>query len=326
MTKGLKIVFVFLFAYLVFEFIYSTKRRTSVSSSYYFDLDNNLVKEKIEQKTWLEFIYLTWIGQKIRNVFAKKKIISQIYGMYQNSFLSKRKIKSFVERHKINVAELKKPLSEFSSFNDFFIHKLKAGSRKINQNENNVISPCDGKLFVIPNISISNTFFIKNKKFTLDKFLNNRELAKKYKEGAMFIFRLAPYDYHRFHFPFGCISSSPKTISGNFESVNPLVYKLGLNPLIENERQLVILNSNKFSKVVFVTVGALLVGKISFSYDHNKKANKADEFGFFEFGGSTIVLLFKKDVIKIPSRFIINSQKNYETEVRMGQIVAEKLV
>jgi phosphatidylserine decarboxylase len=52
--------------------------------------------------------------------------------------------------------------------------------------------------------------------------LNNAELAKKYMDGSLVIIRLAPADYHRYHFPLAENVSSNTKIDGDY-SVNPLV-------------------------------------------------------------------------------------------------------
>ncbi len=74
-----------------------------------------------------------------------------------------------------------------------------------------------------------------------------------------------------------------------------------------------------------VPVGAMLVGKIVNIYDANKKYEKGDETGYFEFGGSTIVLLFKKNTIEVNQKFVENSLNNFETQVKIGTSDSEKI-
>ena len=139
----------------------------------------------------------------------------------------------------------------------------------------------------------------------------------------MMLFRLAPYDYHRFHFPVDCFATKSKNINGILESVNPIVYKSGIQPLTENERQIIILKNDVFGEIVVVLVGAMFVGKIVQTYLPDKNYKKGEEIGYFEFGGSSIVVLVKKDALKIKENFIKNSQEGFETEVKMGQSINE---
>ena len=153
----------------------------------------------------------------------------------------------------------------------------------------------------------------------MKKFLGNDQAAKRFDGGALMVFRLAPYHYHRFHFPFDCVPGLARRISGGLDSVNPVVYKNGHMPLLENERILTFLQSERFGSVAMVSVGALAVGRITNLYDHGGKYKKGDEMGYFSFGGSTIVLLFEKDKICINEKILENSTQNIETSVLMGE-------
>ena len=66
-------------------------------------------------------------------------------------------------------------------------------------------------------------------------------------------------------------------------------------------------------------VGALFVGKIT---NHNPEkgitVNVGEEKGYFEFGGSTIVLLTQKDKVKIDDDLIRNTKEGFETRLLQG--------
>jgi phosphatidylserine decarboxylase len=268
----------------------------------------------------LKFFYKNRFGRSLRRV-VNTGWLNNVCGWYQNLYISRYKIKSFVKKHGINTEEIEKPINQYRSFNEFFIRKLNPQARPIDNNPNVIISPVDGSLLVVPDISNDIEFFVKNKKFNLEKFLRNNVLAKKYSAGTLFVFRLAPQDYHRFHFPTLCIPSKYHVIKGIYESVNPLVYLHGVQPLTENERHLTILQTERFDKILMVTVGALLVGRIVETYVPNQLNEKGKEAGYFEFGGSTLVLLFKQNVIKAQKHIVKNSHKGIETAVKMGQAI-----
>lgn len=71
-------------------------------------------------------------------------------------------------------------------------------------------------------------------------------------------------------------------------------------------------------------IGALLVGKI---YNHISgcKVIKGQEKGYFEFGGSTIVILVEKNRIRIDTNILQSSTLDQETEVSMGSKVGSLL-
>ena len=292
-----------------------------MSGNFYFS-NGKIVKENVEGFRFLNFSYNNIFGRFFRH-FMNGKYFAKMVAAWQNSSISKRKIDSFVEKHKIDMNQYEIPEGGYKSFNEFFVRKLKKGMRSIDSDTKSFIAPADSKLFVIPNISQDVEFFVKDKKFNLGKFLKDENLAKEYENGVLMIFRLAPYDYHRYHFPTDCIPGKTKIIHGLLESVNPIVYRSGYQPLLENERHMTVLKTDKFNDVVAISVGAMLVGKINETHIPDKEYKKGDEMGFFEFGGSTLVLLFKKGVITPKKEFVENSAKNLETEVKMGQAVAE---
>jgi phosphatidylserine decarboxylase len=270
----------------------------------------------------LTFLYTNRLGKCIRP-FITRRYIGQLYALYQNSSLSKHLIKPFIKKYNIIIDEYEKPAEKYQSFNDFFTRKLKPGRRLINQDPRLITSPADSKVLVFPALSSENIFFIKKLPFNLATFLADTSLAVEYEQGSLMIFRLAPEDYHRFHFPTACLPAGHRIISGRFDSVNPLVYKSGKQPLITNKRHLISLKTPYFDTVLMVAVGALLVGKIIETYTPHKPANKGDETGYFAFGGSTVTLLFKPGKVTMRRDLIQNSLAGIETAVKMGEAVTE---
>lgn len=263
----------------------------------------------------LDFLYNHKIGKILRSSLTGP-IISRSAGWYADSKLSKQHIAPFIKMHNINIDEsLENNVNNFNSFNDFFIRKLKPNARPVDSNPNSVCSPADGQILILPNYQSNQLFSVKNVAFNLEKFLNQTELAHYFEGGTIVIIYLAPYDYHRFHFPFDCSASLSIKINGNYESVHPIAYEAGIQPLTENERILVNLY-NHSQKVAFVAVGALCVGRITMTYNQSlENHHKGAEIGYFSFGGSTIVMVFAKDYFQPSEEFLNSSFK----PIKMGQ-------
>lgn len=221
------------------------------------------------------------------------------------------------------MSDYPRPAESYTSFNDFFTRTIKPDARRINANTQALVSPADSKLYAIENVSSQATFFIKQKPFDLPSFLGERSLADQFQNSSMLIFRLAPYDYHRFHFPCDCTPTAPKRINGVLDSVNPLVYKQNIQPLTTNERLLISLATKEYGQMLMVAVGAMFVGKIVTTYTPDKRYKKGAEAGFFAFGGSTIVLLVKNPGFTMLKTFVDHSLQGLETEVKMGVVVNE---
>jgi len=317
--KKIYLFLIIFIGFILFMFML-LHNKNNIQKVFYYDKENNLITEKTENLMFLNFLYFNKFGVYLKPIFIQK-FMSKLMGFYQDSYLSKYQIKSFIKKHDINMFEFSKSENEYKNFNDFFIRELKPNIRTIDNDINTIIAPADSKLFVIPDISQDTEFFVKNIKFNLNIFLNNNELAKKYDNGLILIFRLSPSDYHRFHTPFDCIILEAKNINGNLESVNSLVYKSGLQPLYTNERKLITLNSELFGSVLFIPVGAMFVGKIVNTYKSNRAYKKGEEIGYFKFGGSTIVLVFEKNKIKVKDKFLTNSKNGYETQVKIGDVI-----
>lgn len=192
--------------------------------------------------------------------------------------------------------------SQYHSFNEFFYRKLKPSARPIDMNVNSIVSPADGQLLVIEHLKPDTNFFIKNSSFNIARFLQDNKLAQNFIDGTAVIIYLAPYNYHRFHLPLDAQPMQTKHINGKLESVHPRVYQY-TQPLHENERQLILLNTNAGKTVAFVAVGALFVGSINQTYSPDKFYKKGNELGYFSFGGSTVVLLFPPKTINVDQAF-----------------------
>ena len=188
--------------------------------------------------------------------------ISKVAGWFCDKKMSSWYITSFIKKHNINMNEAEHPLHTYTTFNEFFIRKLKKSARPFDHDNHVMISPADGTIFVVENITQNMQFPVKESHFNLSKFLGSIPLAQAYEGGTLLLFRLSPWDYHRFHFPVDCTPQHAHTISGKFESVHPLVYQAGIQPLTENERHLTLLNTELYDDIIMVSVGALFVGAI----------------------------------------------------------------
>ena len=83
-----------------------------------------------------------------------------------------------------------------------------------------------------------------------------------------------------------------------------------------------VMETEHFGKAVQIEVGAMLVGKIA-NLHGSGPVKRGDEKGMFLYGGSTVVLLLKKDAATIPNELYENTKNGLETPVRMGQQIGE---
>ena len=282
----------------------------------YFDRQSGLLKsENVAGEKWLVWLYHNPVGEATLWALAKRKVVSRVYGNSMDRASSTKKIQPFVEEFDIDLSIAQK--QEFNYFNDFFTRKLKESARPVDTTSSVAVSPADGKILAYTNISHSD-FIIKGYRFNTFSFLNNDRLAQKYLDGTLVIIRLAPPDYHRFHFPVSGNVSPIVRIDGEYYSVNPLALRKMAEIFCLNKREYTIISNPFFGDVVMAEVGATMVGSIVQTYSGNF-VKKGQEKGYFKFGGSTVVLLFEKNKIRLDQDLLINTLKGYETVIREGE-------
>ena len=86
----------------------------------------------------------------------------------------------------------------------------------------------------------------------------------------------------------------------------------------ENARDVVMFESEKFGSVAVVCIGAMMVGSICLTANEGTYLHRADELGYFAFGGSTIVVLWQKDTLTFDQDLVDNSEKTIETLVMLS--------
>lgn len=289
-----------------------------------------IVTEKVYGKFFIDLLYgKNWVCKicsfLLLPLFARLNFFSRLYGYFQKSSWSRFKIEPFIQNYHVDASEFLDSVDSFSSFNDFFIRKLKPSTRPLVDGNDLAVLPADARYLVFPNLHRSEGFFVKGKKFSIEKLLKNSSLAHKYQQGSMVIARLCPVDYHRFHFPFNCTPSTAQPINGALFSVNPIALAKNIHILSENKRVITQLETKHFGTVLYIEVGATYVGTIHQSYTPNEHYAKGDEKGYFSFGGSCIILLFEPFRIQFDQDLLEASHRGLEMRGLMGQSLGRAL-
>ena len=257
----------------------------------------------------LAFLYGNAFGRVLLKL-AISPVTSRIYGKLKSTRSSAKKIPEFVEEHGIDMSEFED--REYTSFNDFFSRKLKPGKRPIGSG---LIAPADSKLLVYK-IDSETKLQIKGRDYTVSE-ITGRE-NNDFSNGLALVFRLCMDDCHRYCFPDNGTVTERFTIKGKLHTVSPL--SNGHKIYQENTRQVSFLETENYGKICFIEVVAILVGKI---VDNGLVTfRKGDEKGYFEPGGSTIVMLVNN--VAIDEDIMAQSGQGIETEVKMGERIGER--
>ncbi|KAF8055577.1 phosphatidylserine decarboxylase-domain-containing protein [Lyophyllum atratum] len=250
------------------------------------------------------------------------KSLSVKQGIKYDAPQSALDIPTFIAFHGLNMNEILDPLDSFKTFNQFFYRKLKPTARPIEQPDNpyRLVSAADCRLMCFASVEEATRLWIKGREFTVGRLLGDtyKDQAERYNGGALAIFRLAPQDYHRFHSPVEGRIGPMTVISGEYYTVNPQAIRSSLDVYGENVRKIVPIDSPHFGRVMAVCIGAMMVGSIKTTVNEGDYVQKGQEFGYFAFGGSTIVVLFEKDRVEWDEDLLINGRAALETLVRVG--------
>ena len=266
----------------------------------------------------LDFLYNHCLGRVLLK-FVVHPGFSRLYGLYNDTYLSRRRIIPFAEKYGICLTDYEK--TEYVSFNDFFRRKIKNGKRPVNMEASALVAPADSKLTVYP-IHKNNSVLIKGVRYTLDELVGGRIDLADFENGKCLIFRLSVDDYHRYIFVDGGRLKRKYGIRGQLQTVSPIsknhkIYR-------QNSRVINVLETHNFGTIICIEVGAILVGKIR---NHPiREFQRGDEKGYFEMGGSTIILLFPEGCIDLDEDILQNCNDETEVKVTMGEKIGSKRV
>ncbi len=251
----------------------------------------------------LKFLYGNPLGRILLR-FVSGHLCSNLYAVYNRTRFSRKKIQPFIEKHHLKIEDP----AQYRSFADFFTRQE---TRTISKTKTALISPADSKLLCYP-INSRQIIKIKHSQYSI------RDLVGQdfdgFENGHCLVFRLAVDDYHRYCFVDDGELIGQRHIKGRLHTVSSFSDKYRV--FAQNDRVVNLLKTKHFGDIIQVEVGAMLVGRIN-----NRAApsfRKGEEKGYFDLGGSTIVLLVNEN-IRIDEDILTQSAQDIETKVSYGE-------
>ncbi len=228
------------------------------------------------------------------------------------------------------------PHSHYPTLNALFTRELRY-ERDFTKDSTKVISPADSMITAQGVIEASDALQIKGFSYSVRELLT-KEFESSHIErligGNYLNFYLSPMDYHRYHVPMDMVVSRVVHVPGLLYPVNLKYLNKVPSLFVKNERVILECKDSKDKLFYIVLVGALNVGKMTLTFDKRIETNtdtksiqtydytegiflkKGEELGMFMMG-STIVLLFENDFVKLEDK--------EGRSVRYGEIIATKL-
>ena len=139
--------------------------------------------------------------------------------------------------------------------------------------------------------------------------------------GVCLSFRLAPCDYHRFGYIEDGMQGAVHTISGPLHSVSPLALRHNKRIPATNFRHWCHIQSSSLGTFIQMEIGAMMVGSIVQHRPTGGPCHRGEEKGYFQFGGSTVLIILAPDRIRMDDDIRHYSEKGIETMVRFGESI-----
>eukprot|EP00485_Elphidium_margaritaceum_P005897 CAMPEP_0202694984 /NCGR_PEP_ID=MMETSP1385-20130828/8698_1 /ASSEMBLY_ACC=CAM_ASM_000861 /TAXON_ID=933848 /ORGANISM="Elphidium margaritaceum" /LENGTH=769 /DNA_ID=CAMNT_0049350935 /DNA_START=36 /DNA_END=2345 /DNA_ORIENTATION=- len=299
-----------------------------------------LVQEHIPGYVWFAFklLYGQGLGRTAVSSKATQTILSQMSskrGRAMDDPSSKSQISEFVKQHNLDTKILYKKPEQFETFNDFFARPIQVDDcRPLDspEDETVVVSAADCRFMCWESILDSTKFWVKGEQFTVENLCGSNSAIEieKYMGGSFCIFRLAPQDYHRWHWPIGGTVKRIEHIDGALYSVNPIVVKGNISVYTENKRAVIEIENEACGGCLMFVIAATLVGsyklfrtqgdapsrKAAIELQEGDQIKRGDLSGEFRFGGSTILCLFESKKVNFDDDIVRNVNANVETLLR----------
>ncbi len=222
----------------------------------------------------------------------------------------------FVDRYQVDMSlAAESDPCAYACFNDFFTRALKPDVRPIDTDAASIVSPADGAISQLGDITNGRVFQAKGQDYSLVELLGGNEaLAAPFMGGKFATVYLSPKDYHRVHMPFTGTLKTMVHVPGDLFSVNTATANQVPRLFARNERVVAIFDT-ELGPMAVVLVGAMIVASIETVWagqvtpqlndivtTHYGQAthvtlNKGDEMGRFKLG-STAIVVFGPNVME----------------------------
>lgn len=277
--------------------------------------------EPIYGEKWLRWAYEKRIGRVATWLIAARPFFSAAFGWKMRRPSSAALIAPFIADYGIELDEALDPLESFTCFNDFFIRRLKPEARPLPEDSSAIVFPADGRHFLLRDLQRQPTFWAKNEAFSVQTLFGSlAEVAgSAVLAGDAVVSRLAPIDYHRFHFSWSGQTIAQNTFGGPLFSVHPIAIRRALRYLVSNKRTVTVLEDDRLGRWSMVEIGATNVGTIRQTHPTQTSATRGAEKGYFAFGGSCVITILPRGAVEFSADLIDASAQGIELYARMGE-------
>ncbi|RDW79323.1 phosphatidylserine decarboxylase [Aspergillus mulundensis] len=254
-------------------------------------------------------------------------------GKFMDSPASAGAIDTFRSNPSYHMDEYIEPHSGWKTFNAFFARHVKPGSRPIASiGDSSVItSPADFSFKESHRVSADSTVTTKGVTWAIGAMLEGSPYKERFGGGVWLHGFLDVNDYHRVHAPVpgrvvearviqggNCmaVNAKPTGSDGNGDGKTELTVPNELGYHISQTRGLVVIDTG-FGLVGVLPVGMAVVSSVVLTAGVGVNLHKGEELGYFQFGGSDVVLAFEG---ALDFRHVMEEGTHYRMGREIGRV------
>jgi len=171
-----------------------------------------------------------------------------------------------------------------------------------------IVSPADSVFAGTWDIDADSKVTAKGVTWPIAKLLSGSRYQDAFKNGIYTHSFLNVDDYHRYHVP----------VAGEIKEVRKIEGRVYMNVIrkadsslqiidgdtyqYNQERGLIVIDSPEVGLVAVLPIGMSFVSSVNLTPEVGARLRKGDEFGFFMYGGSDIVMLFQSKRVVIDAK------------------------
>jgi phosphatidylserine decarboxylase len=245
-------------------------------------------------------------------------------GNFMDTTASTDTLQSFIDNPEYKIDDYIKGPSGWLTYNQFLARQLKPGKRPIAGRCDNciIVSPADSEFKGQWPVTDASSVVVKGTTYNISSLLEGSDYKNKFDGGIFTHSFLSITDYHRFHTPVAGIIREVKNTAartwvnearkadGELENIDDVGFQF------THTRGHIIIESPN-GLVAVMPVGMGHISSVILNAETGTRLEKGEEFGYFAFGGSDIIMLFE------PGKVELSAQEN--KHYKMGEAIGRYL-
>jgi phosphatidylserine decarboxylase len=237
---------------------------------------------------------------------------------------STKTLDSFISNPKYKIDDYIKGPSGWRTYNQFLARQLKPGRRPIADRCNDavVVSPADFTYKGQWAVKEDSTIEVKGTTYSISELIADSVHRDKFRNGIFVHGFLGIEDYHRFHAPVGGVVSEVKNVpgktwvneikkpDGSIENIDDVGFQF------THTRGHIIIDSAA-GYVAVMPIGMGHISSVNLTVEEGTTLAKGDEFGYFAFGGSDIIMLFEAGKVEM----LAEKEKHYNMGGQIATVI-----